>query len=89
MWSTLLRLLLAMLAAVIVYLGQYWARRNANACGEADQDRLAAVGTVMLVVGVASIVSLLAGRVRVSGAATVLGVGLIVVGYGIGIGCLQ
>lgn len=89
MWSTLLRLLLAMLAALVLYLGQWWARRNVNACGEADQDRLAALGAVMLVVGVVSIGSLIAGRLRISGATTVIGVGLIVVGYGIGFGCLQ
>jgi hypothetical protein len=89
MWSTLLRLLLAALAALVVYLGQYWARRNASACGEADQDRLAVIGTVMLVVGVVSIVSLILGRIRVSGATTVLGLGLIVVAYAIGIGCFQ
>jgi hypothetical protein len=88
-WATLLRLLLAALAALVVYLGQYWARRTASACDEADQDRLAALGTVMLAVGVAAIVSLILGRLRTSGAATVIGVGLIVVGYGIGIGCFQ
>jgi hypothetical protein len=89
MWSTLLRLLLAALAAVIVYYGQYWARRTASACAESDQDRLAALGTVLLLVGVVAIVGLILGRVRVSGAATVLGFGLIAVGYGIGIGCFQ
>jgi hypothetical protein len=89
MWSSLLRLLLAALAAVIVYYGQYWARRNASACGEADQDRLAALGTVMLLVGVVAIVGLILGRLRVAGPAAVVGVGLIAVGYGIGIGCFQ
>jgi hypothetical protein len=87
--STLLRLLLAALAALVVYLGQYWARRTADACAEADQDRLATLGVVMLAVGTVSIVSLILGRLRVSGAATVVGVGLILAGYGIGIGCFQ
>ena len=44
-WSTLLRLLLAALAALVVYLGQYWARRTADACAEADQHRLATLGS--------------------------------------------
>jgi hypothetical protein len=50
---------------------------------------LAALGVVMLAVGTVSIVSLILGRLRVSGAATVVGVGLILAGYGIGIGCFQ
>ena len=89
MWSTLLRLLLAALAAVIVYYGQYWTRRTASACAESDQDRLAALGTVMLLVGVVAIVGLILGRLRVAGPAVVVGVGLIAVGYVIGIGCFQ
>jgi hypothetical protein len=88
-WSTLLRLLLAALAALIVYLGQYWARRNVTICSEPDQDRLALIGTVMLGVGVVSIAGLILGRLRLSGAATVVGAGLIVVSYGIGFSCLQ
>jgi hypothetical protein len=89
MSSTLLRVLLGALAAVIVYFGQYWALRDASACGEADQDRLAVLGTVMLVIGGVAIASAILGRLRVAGAVTVVGLGLIVVGYGIGFGCLQ
>ena len=89
MRATLYRLLIAVPAAAALYFGQFWASRDGSGCSPADEDRLAALGTAIVVLAVVAFLAALLKRWIVGGLSAGIGIVLTVSGLGIALGCLN
>ena len=89
MRATLYRLLIAVPAAFALYCGQFWTSRDGGGCAPVDEDRLAALGTAIVVLAVVAFAGALLKRWIVGGLGAGIGLVLTLYGFAIALSCLN